>query len=335
VISLEEFHALDQERQIAALRLLGEEALREFGVLAERIEPLVHAENTTFKVTSQAGQFNLRISRPGYQSNSNVRSEIMFLSALRQAGFRVPAPWRDLVVTASHPGVPEARDCVLLGWMDGEFSKGALTLERAANVGALMAALHEFSLTWPLPDGFDRQRLHEWALTPREEMAIDSSSPMASEEDRALLVVVEREARTLLVGLPRTPEWYGLIHADLHIGNLLFEDGAINVIDFDDAGFGFWLYDLSAALAYAVKAPEFEQIQEALFQGYETVRSLPLQTRELINPFLQLRLAGIAGWVLGRADNPEFRENGKEFVNVLCERIRKLRASDSGERHQG
>ncbi len=90
MVTVEDFNALTQTEQVERLQTLGEVALAEFGVVPERIEPLVHAENTTYHVLSEAGEFNLRISRPGYQSSANIDSEIAFLSALRAEGFRVP-----------------------------------------------------------------------------------------------------------------------------------------------------------------------------------------------------------------------------------------------------
>ena len=38
------------------------------------------------------------------------------------------------------------------------------------------------------------------------------------------------------------------IHADLHAGNILVRDGGVTVIDVDDAGFGWHVYELAVAL---------------------------------------------------------------------------------------
>jgi len=43
----------------------------------------------------------------------------------------------------------------------------------------------------------------------------------------------------------------GLIHADLHLDNALFWHDEVRVIDFDDCGFGYWLYDIAVALPAA------------------------------------------------------------------------------------
>lgn len=325
MITAPEFHALTYDEQVARLRRLGEAALCEFGVAPDEIVSLIHGENTTFRVDSSQGRFNLRISRPGYQSSANVRSEIAFLAALRAAGFRVPEPYQARVVRAAVPEAPEARDCVLFRWMDGEFSKG-LTPAEAALLGETMARLHAFAADWTPPAGFDRQELHAWAFGERPPEPTDRPNPMMSEDDRALLRQVDRESIDLLRALPRTPEHYGLIHADLHRGNLLFQDGALSVIDFDDTSRGFWLYDFAAALAYEIGSEGYESARNALLTGYAAVRPLPPRTEETLDAFLRLRMAGICLWLARRSDNPEIRENGGKSIARLCGRIRSLRA---------
>ena len=111
----------------------------------------------------------------------------------------------------------------------------------------------------------------------------------------------------------------------MHLGNLLFEGDEVNLIDFDDSGFAFLIYDIAAALAYSTNADNFPQLMRSMFEGYREIQDLPPDTDDLISPFIQLRLGGIVNWVLARSDNPHFRENGGPFVKSLCDRIRKLR----------
>lgn len=319
------FDALDQQAQISALETLGRAALAEFGVVPTAIESLVHFENTTFRVDSDQGRFCLRISRPGYQSTENIRSELAFLGALVTAGFTVPKPWQGRLVTASAPLVPEARDCVLFHWIDGEFLSRHVDPEHGRQVGDLIARLHDFVANWAPPPHFARQHLHAWADAPRSRMSIDEPSDMIEEEDRLILLEEEAAARTLLNGLAKTTDSFALIHGDLHFGNLLLHGEAVCPIDFDDSGYGFLLYDFAAALAYAVGMPGYEAFRAAVIDGYASVRPLPPDTRELLDPFLRLRLAGVGRWVVDRSDNPELRRTGKAFVKSLCDRIRTLR----------
>jgi len=318
----QDFAALTQQEQIARIELLGREALREFGVEPTGMTSLFHGENTTYKVESPQGDFCLRVCRPGYQSDSNILSEIEFLTALKHASFPVPEPYQDRVVKASVPEVPEARNCVLLRWQEGKFCREGYSIAQAAAVGKLMAELHNFSSQWVLPEGFDRQQLHGWAFdhVPQPALAVrqDSIDP----EDFDLLVQVDQEARDLLNRLPRDAANFGLIHADLHQGNVLFDGDEIHVIDFDDLGYGFWLYDFSAALCFMVEEDEYPQVRDALLNGYSKVRPLPPGTEELLPAFIRLRAAGIANWILNRTDNPMFRERAREYVHGFCTSIR-------------
>lgn len=325
-ISTEEFNALTQEEQVARIEGLGRAALAEFRVEPVTLSSLVHAENTTFRVESPQGAFCLRISRPGYQSTSNIASEIAFLSALRAEGFRVPDPWQGRLVTAVVAEVPEARDCVLFRWMEGEFRRREprMSVDEARLVGRTMGRLHDFAIRWTPPAGFDRQQTHARILEPRKAMPIDAPNPMVSEADRLLLLQVEEMARKLLNELPKDSANFGLIHADLHVGNLLFENGDLNVIDFDDTGWAFWMHDFAAALAYEAGREEYPAIQDAMFAGYAEARPLPPDAEGLIGPFIQLRCAGVSNWVMERSDNPSLREAGPTWIAEFCRVIRKI-----------
>jgi Ser/Thr protein kinase RdoA (MazF antagonist) len=324
-----EFNALDQDGQIACLQTLGQAALEQYGVQPTKISPLVHAENTTFFVEAPQGRFNLRINRPGYQSTANIQSEIVWLSALRAAGFGVPAPFQGRLVTAQVDEVPEPRDCVLFRWLNGEFRTDTLSSDEAALIGNTMARLHEFSRRWVPPPEFDRQQTHAWAFQDQPSVGIGSPSSQVSEEDRAVLLRVDAQSRRMLRSYPKTAETFGLIHADLHVGNLLFEDGHLNIIDFDDTGWAFLLYDFAATLAFQVSRPNYREVRAALLEGYAQVRPLPPGTEELLDPFIRMRLTGVCGWMIDRADNPGLRAMCRNWVHEQCGWIETLRPFSS------
>ncbi len=101
----------------------------------------------------------------------------------------------------------------------------------------------------------------------------------------------------------------------------MFEGEQIKLIDFDDCGFGHFLYDFATSLAFQVLQPNFLELREGLFEGYESVRPLPPGTRENLAEFLRLRCYGLIRWAVERSDNPGMREHGKGFVESLFERI--------------
>ena len=59
----------------------------------------------------------------------------------------------------------------------------------------------------------------------------------------------------------------GLIHADLHLDNALFWRDDVRIIDFDDCGFGYWLYDIAVSLWELRHRGDYEQFRAALDRG--------------------------------------------------------------------
>ena len=66
--------------------------------------------------------------------------------------------------------------------------------------------------------------------------------------------VDDPEAKEIYLGhlewlqtLSQSPEFFGLVHCDLHTGNFLVEDGLIGAFDFDDACYHWFAYDFATA----------------------------------------------------------------------------------------
>jgi len=106
------------------------------------------------------------------------------------------------------------------------------------------------------------------------------------------------------------PDVYGLIHGDLGLeANVLFWDGEARIIDFDDSGFGYYVFDLSIALEDSQKDQVQPQFREALLDGYTQVRPLPEDQLKYLDLFLA---AYAVYWSLWAAEavqvHPEHRE---------------------------
>ncbi|RYG24243.1 hypothetical protein EON82_11405 [bacterium] len=316
---MDAFASLSQDEQVQRIELLGREALRQFGVEPVSVAPLVHAENTTYRVDAKEGAFCLRVCRPDYQSDANVVSEIAFLAALSEAGFDVPRPYDSRVVKAAVPEVPEARNCVLLQWQEGEFADDRFTSEQAKGVGRTMAETHGFSAQWIPPEGFSRQGLHDQVF---ERFVFESPVGFVEESNRQVLLETLKRSRKMLSGLERDRANFGLIHGDMHRGNVLFDGDHVRLIDFDDLGWAYWIADFAAALAYEVGKDQFVEVREAMLTGYAEVRPLPSQTDKLLSGFLRMRFMTMANWILQRTDNPKLREQAPRWIEMMVEGIR-------------
>ncbi len=101
------------------------------------------------------------------------------------------------------------------------------------------------------------------------------------------------------------------IHGDLHLGNLLFRDGQLNVLDFDDMAVGPAVQDLWLALpgrdAYSRRQ------RECFLEGYQRFRPFDRATLKLIEPLRALRRVHYATWLARRWHDPMFPLNWPHF----------------------
>jgi Ser/Thr protein kinase RdoA (MazF antagonist) len=106
-------------------------------------------------------------------------------------------------------------------------------------------------------------------------------------------------AAELMTGVPTHR-----IHGDLHLGNLLFRDGLLRVLDFDDMMVGPAAQDVWLALpgrdARAVA------LRDALLAGYEQFRLFDRSTLRLVEPLRGLRIIHYAVWLARRWHDPAF-----------------------------
>ena len=172
-----------------------------------------------------------------------------------------PVAARDgsLAVPASDLGVPEARVCVLLRWLDGRFVDERLTPRHLRQVARLQAALHEHALSWAPPPGFVRPRTdlltseakaegNAPALGADAERGTGLVRRLLSAGDAAVVAAALEVVGASTSELDARPASAGLIHGDLHQENYLFSGGRAQAIDFDDCGRGYFLYDLAVTL---------------------------------------------------------------------------------------
>ncbi|HET6261194.1 MAG TPA: phosphotransferase, partial [Chloroflexia bacterium] len=260
-----EFERLHRRTQIKRLRHLAEVALAAYDLPAVSVTLLVHLFNTTFRVDTATGQrYVLRIHRAGTPTVESVGAELAWLTALRRdTTLEVPAPVPTragpLLTLAAAPGVPRPHICVLFRWLPGRLLRHGLTPRHMERTGELMARLQNHASQWGSPPGFARGRVDypieaaRWMPDPFAPDIIAYTHTLvartlsAAEAER-VTASLER-VRAVEQALGKGPDTFGLIHADLHYGNLLFAHNTVRAIDFDDCGFGRLLYDPAVMLS--------------------------------------------------------------------------------------
>ncbi len=115
------------------------------------------------------------------------------------------------------------------------------------------------------------------------------------------------------------PDRFGLIHADMRLANLLVSGPDIQVIDFDDCGFGWFLFDLGTAVSFIEHDPRVPELCDAWARGYRTVAPLSPREAAEIPTFVLLRRLQLVSWVGSHRFADAARELGADFTTGACE----------------
>ncbi len=289
------------------------EALGAFGISGD-LTLVSISENVTFRVAASDADFVLRLHRPGYHSLDELDSESLWLDALDSAGIAVPRPLKTLdgrsYVPVSIPGGDEVRYVGMSRWVDGQVVQKLAAEDRGsdsahfAQLGSLMASMHNQASTWEPPKSFRRHRLDvDGLLGDRPFWGQFWENPRLSGSEQAILIETRDRAGEILRHYGTDRRTFSMIHADLHLGNLLISQaGDLSIIDFDDAGFGWHQYDIAVALFHSRDELAFDGAEEIFLDAYRTVRPIADADLALVPMFEMIRSMALIGWTAQRLE---------------------------------
>lgn len=269
-----------------------------WGAVDIRPNLIAARENHVYDVTIDGFRRALRVHRPGYQSRLSIDSELRWTDRLAQVGFPCPRP----VVSGDGSflrSVAGGGYASVVAWIDGQPIHEVPADDPVAlytGVGALIAALHDAT---DEVDTHDIQRLAWDADALLGEAPLWGrfwENPTLTDSESEALLLVRARAYELLIDMP-TPD-AGLIHADCLQENILATQTGLNLIDFDDAGFGYRAYDLGTALIQHWDNPRLPALRQALIKGYGSLRAAP--SEEHVVFFTMLRGLASCGWAISR-----------------------------------
>ncbi|NOD30292.1 phosphotransferase [Ruegeria atlantica] len=300
------------------MKQIVEHALSLWGLADGQASLVAARENRVYRV--QAGQtaYALRLHRKGLRTDAELRSELQWMAVLGKNGVRVPTP-----VAASdgrYLHLVEGIQVDMLDWLPGRplgATGKALTHQDRTGVfcsiGREMARLHHISDRWAPPQDFVRWSWDRSGLLGAAPVwGRFWENPTLGEMDRALFLafrdIADRDLRRAENQLD-----YGLIHADLVRENVMVDGDELWLIDFDDAGFGFRLFDIATTLLKNLHEPDFNQLRGALLAGYRSER--PICTRQL-DLFMALRAVTYVGWVASRLNEDGSGIRNERFIET-------------------
>ena len=302
-----DFYTLTPGEQASRMEAAGYEALEHWGLSDAKLDLIKYRENAVFKVQNEHFRGALRLHRHGYHSDAELRSELQWAQALADAGIRVP----ELVPT---------RTDELFGSVEEGVSNAAEVDKTFTALGELAARVHNQAAAWTPPEGFTRHAWDADGLAGDNPFwgrfwEIEAATPVQA----GTLARCRKRLFEDLDKLPRTADNYSMIHADFAAENVMVDGGDVRLIDFDDAGFGWHLFELATALFFIQGEPYFEQARTSLIDGYRKHRALPDSELELLPLFFLARGTTYVGWVHSRAETETAQELTPMLLDLVCD----------------
>lgn len=323
---------MNHDEQLKILLEAAKAATTHFDLPTDLTVKLINlSENATYGITAPNGQrWALRIHRDGYHSKPAIASELAWLMALRESGVVVtPRPVKgldgEIIQEVTHPAWSRPRYVVLSDWETGaEPGIGQNLMKPFEILGEVTARMHAHARQWKRPSYFERFTLDfetslgelkpHWGRW-RDGMGVGPAEAMLF--DRTVDVIGKR-----LGAYGKGNERFGLIHCDLRLANLLIDGEAVKVIDFDDSGFGWYMYDAATPVSFYEHEPQVPDLIEAWKQGYRKAGKLSREDETEIPTFVMLRRLLLVAWIGSHAETDLAKSMGLPYTKGtmdLCE----------------
>lgn len=261
------------------------------GVRKEDLKPLGQSEAFVYGYPKDKPSDVYRLTHNSHRSVTDMEAEAKFILYLKSCGIKTMSS-RYLQNDALAIEIPCNKGSFILSRYS--FEVGTTTelgeskekdLNLAQKWGVLFAKLHEASISLDSP--IERSTIFERAW-------IDASLYVSNKE----VLKQAKKALDWMKSLERTPHNFGLIHGDLHTGNLLLdEDDEIIILDFDDSLYHFLVDDLAVVINSYRKAndlgPDWKLFEDdftkSLLNGYQSIRPVPDFFYEHLEKFVEFR----------------------------------------------
>jgi Ser/Thr protein kinase RdoA (MazF antagonist) len=278
---------------------------------------LAHGHNHVYRVdVPSSGRFVLRIQPRHRVNDQGAQSQLVWLEALSRApDLVVPTPVRSadgaLFATVETEGVPDPQRCVMLRWVEGKRCPStveAITPTLVASVGQALARLHQHSRKFEPPEDFECPKFDANGLLGANSV-LESGKAQAhlKPAQHKVLAQAAKKIRRTMRDLDGRPEHFGLIHGDAGFRNFVYHKGEARLIDFDEFGWGYYLYDLAEPLRIMLNWDNYRALKTVLLNAYESHASSPLTQDSQIDIFIAATLVSYLTWGFCRASEEDYR----------------------------
>lgn len=322
-------HALPHNVLMQRLDALANRSLHLWNLPAGATARLINvSENATYLIETPDGfKSILRIHRENYHTRNAISCEHAWSKALNdEGGVRTPAilPGRDgsTIQTSSVEGLPGERHMVMFEFVAGDHpdEDADHLVGSFEELGEIAALTHNHSVSWQRPANFERLTWDiDTVFGPRAYWGDWRDAPKVTAEIRHLLERLQSVVVRRLTAFGKSPDRFGLIHADMRLANLIISNGTTRLIDFDDCGMGWFMYDFAAGISFMEDHPQVPALKQAWVLGYRKARALSDEDEAEIDTFIMLRRLALLAWIGSHIEVDTARELAPNFAPITAE----------------
>ncbi|OYW54062.1 MAG: aminoglycoside phosphotransferase [Hyphomicrobium sp. 32-62-53] len=296
-------------------------ALARYGLSPATTITLINiSENITYRVDDPAsgGRWALRVHRDGYHSRRAIASELAWVRSLKQSGtITTPAPVPgvdgDIIQTLALDGALP-RNVVLFSWETGA-EPATNDVAGFEKLGETAAHMHAHVKNWSRPPWFER---HVWdfktSIGDAPHWGRWRDGMGMTPEIEAVFAETVSVIDHRLHGIGKGDAVFGLVHGDMRLANLLMDGGEVKVIDFDDCGFSWYLYDCATTVSFFEHEPAVPDLIKAWVRGYRRIGALSAEEEAEIATFVMLRRILLVAWIGSHSETDLARSMGVAYT---------------------
>lgn len=261
-----------------------------------QIEFLNVSENYTFLVRMGKAKRILRVHRPYYHTPDELNSENIWMKRLKKD--------TELILPKIVCGLDGKMiqrfysdnknitySCSMFTYLEGTLATelnltGNELLKKMVSMGKIAAILHNYVVAnemkihrnqWNFDSMFGEKAIWgDWRNC--KELKVQDVQLF----EKALSIMEKR-----LADFGKGFDRYGLIHCDLRFANTIIDGNKLQIIDFDDCGYSWFLYDLACCmLEYN---DQIDELVSAWLTGYRGIRALSEEEIAEIPTFILMR----------------------------------------------
>lgn len=260
------------EKAVAQSQQIAQKAMDEYDLDWKHIRFNQLSDTCTFVIeTDRDGKYLLRIH--GTKNRHEIESELAWLSYLHEKiDVAIPTglDYRNGSKTVSIELA--GGECVFVSvmrWVEGEHAEEEISQDQVYKEGVLLAKLHTASEDFQLSPEFACPVWGADSFQHSMTRLTEHYDRFLTDEEFELYQLAADKILTCFDNLDKDRNGYGIIHGDLHQGNIVFHNGDPRPIDFGRCGFGYYLYDIAHTILglYPVQ-------RELVIKGYESLRKL-------------------------------------------------------------